>query len=309
MLKNRGRKGRQSLIVSLVLMLVILSGCGAEASSTSGEGEGGMPEVIRIGMMPSEEGEMNRSQEQLAADITEATGIPAEIFVAEDYNMVIEALRAGKIEIGMIGPFGYIIATERANAKLLVRSESDQPSNTVILVQKDSPYQTVQDLKGKDFLFADPASTSGNLYPRATLMKELGLTNEELDSFFGSVAFSGGHDKSLLALANGNADAIGTSSLMVPMMAESGLVSEDDYRVIAESEPIVGGAPLLYRQDLPEELVTQLRELMVDYHEKNPSFLESMGASRFVEGSDSDFDPIRDVAEALDMSPEELLSK
>nr|WP_265333567.1 PhnD/SsuA/transferrin family substrate-binding protein [Paenibacillus illinoisensis] len=66
---------------------------------------------------------MNRSQEQLATDITEATGIPAEIFVAEDYNMVIEALRAGKIEIGLIGPFGYIIATERANAKLLVRSE------------------------------------------------------------------------------------------------------------------------------------------------------------------------------------------
>ncbi|SDW88504.1 phosphate/phosphite/phosphonate ABC transporter substrate-binding protein [Paenibacillus sp. PDC88] len=309
MLKNRGRKGHQSLIVSLILMLVILSGCGAEASSTSGEGEGGMPEVIRIGMMPSEEGEMNRSQDQLAADITEATGIPAEIFVAEDYNMVIEALRAGKIEIGLIGPFGYIIATERANAKLLVRSESDQPSNTVILVQKDSPYQTVQDLKGKDFLFADPASTSGNLYPRATLMDELGLTNEELDSFFGSVAFSGGHDKSLLALANGNADAIGTSSLMVPMMAESGLVSEDDFRVIAESEPIVGGAPLLYRQDLPEELVTQLRELMVNYHEKNPSFLESVGAARFVEGSDSDFDPIRDVAKALDMSPEELLSK
>lgn len=309
MLKNRGRKGRQSLIVSLVLMLVILSGCGAEASSTSGEGEGGMPEVIRIGMMPSEEGEMNRSQDQLAADITEATGIPAEIFVAEDYNMVIEALRAGKIEIGLIGPFGYIIATERANAQLLVRSESDQPSNTVILVQKDSPYQTVQDLKGKDFLFADPASTSGNLYPRATLMDELGLTNEELDSFFGSVAFSGGHDKSLLALANGNADAIGTSSLMVPMMAESGLVNEDDFRVIAESEPIVGGAPLLYRQDLPEELITQLRELMVNYHEKNPSFLESVGAARFVEGSDSDFDPIRDVAEALDMSPEELLSK
>ncbi|SFS78586.1 phosphate/phosphite/phosphonate ABC transporter substrate-binding protein [Paenibacillus sp. 453mf] len=306
MLKNRGR---QSLIVSLVLMLVILSGCGAEAGSTSAVGEGGMPEVIRIGMMPSEEGEMNRSQDQLAADITEATGIPAEIFVAEDYNMVIEALRAGKIEIGLIGPFGYIIATERANAKLLVRSESDQPSNTVILVQKDSPYQTVQDLEGKDFLFADPASTSGNLYPRATLMKELGLTNEELDSFFGSVAFSGGHDKSLLALANGNADAIGTSSLMVPMMAESGLVNEDDFRVIAESEPIVGGAPLLYRHDLPEELVTQLRELMVGYHEKNPSFLESVGAARFVEGSDSDFDPIRDVAEALDMSPEELLSK
>ncbi|PWW34377.1 MULTISPECIES: phosphate/phosphite/phosphonate ABC transporter substrate-binding protein [Paenibacillus] len=307
MLETNKRKGHLGLIFSLVLMLVILSGCGTTANSS--EGEAGMPEVIRIGIMPSEEGEMNRSQEQLAKDITEATGIPAEIFVAEDYNMVIEALRAGKIEIGLIGPFGYIIATERANAKLLVRSESDQQSNTVILVRNDSPYQSVKDLKGKDFLFADPASTSGNLYPRATLMKELGLSNKELDSFFGSVAFSGGHDKSLLALANGSTDAIGTSSLMLPMMAESGLVKEEDFRVIAESEPIVGGAPLLYRQDLPEELVKQLRELMLEYHTKNPSFLESVGAARFVEGSDSDFDPIRQVAKDLDMSPEELLRK
>ncbi|SEN78411.1 phosphate/phosphite/phosphonate ABC transporter substrate-binding protein [Paenibacillus sp. OK076] len=307
MLETNKRKGHLGLIFSLVLVLVILSGCGTTANSS--EGEAGMPEVIRIGIMPSEEGEMNRSQEQLAKDITEATGIPAEIFVAEDYNMVIEALRAGKIEIGLIGPFGYIIATERANAKLLVRSESDQQSNTVILVRNDSPYQSVKDLKGKDFLFADPASTSGNLYPRATLMKELGLSNKELDSFFGSVAFSGGHDKSLLALANGSTDAIGTSSLMLPMMAESGLVKEEDFRVIAESDPIVGGAPLLYRQDLPEELVKQLRELMLEYHTKNPGFLESVGAARFVEGSDSDFDPIRQVAKDLDMSPEELLRK
>lgn len=298
-------KGRNGLIVTLVMMLVVLSGCGTSANSASGGGDN--PEVIRIGMMPSEEGEMNRSQEQLAEDVTKATGIPAEIFVAEDYNMVIEALRAGKIEVGLIGPFGYIIATERAKAKLLVRSENDSPSNTVILVRADSPYQSVQDLKGKDFLFVDPASTSGNLYPRYTLMNELGLSNKELDSFFGSVAFSGGHDKSLLALANGNADAIGTSSLMLPMMAKSGLIHADDFRVIAESEPIVGGAPLLYRENLPEDLVTKLRELMVNYDTQNPDFLKSVGASRFVEGSDSDFDPIRKVAKDLEMSPEELL--
>ncbi|WP_106767513.1 phosphate/phosphite/phosphonate ABC transporter substrate-binding protein [Paenibacillus faecalis] len=306
MLKNKKHKGRHSLILILVMMLVI-SGCGAAASSESANG--GTPEVIRVGMMPSEEGEMNRSQEQLAEDITAATGIPSEIFVAEDYNMIIEALRAGKIELGLIGPFGYIIATERANAKLLVRSESDNASNTVIVVRDDSPYQSVEDLKGKDFLFVDPASTSGNLYPRATLMDELGLSNDELESFFGSVAFSGGHDKSLLALANNNADAIGTSSMMLPMMAESGLIKEEDFRVIAESEPIVGGAPMLYREDLPEDLVSKIQELMLDYHTKNPEFMESVGASRFVEGSDSDFDPIRKVAEALEMSPEELLSK
>ncbi|MFM9282409.1 phosphate/phosphite/phosphonate ABC transporter substrate-binding protein [Paenibacillus jiagnxiensis] len=305
MLNGSTKKGRHTLLLSLVLMLIVLSGCGSAAST--GAGAGGTPEVIRIGMMPSEEGEMNRSQEQFAKDVTEATGIPAEIFVAEDYNMIIEALRTGKIEIGLIGPFGYIIATERAGAKLLARTESDQQANTVILVRADSPYQSVADLKGKDFLFVDPASTTGNLYPRATLMKELGLSNDELDSFFGSVAFSGGHDKSLLALANKNADAIGTASLMLPMMAESGLVKKEDFRVIAESDPIVSGAPMLYRQDLPEELVTKLREFLLNYHTQNPDFLKSLGGSHFVEGSDSDYDPIRQVAKDLKMSPEELL--
>ncbi|MNC71300.1 hypothetical protein D3C75_1222040 [compost metagenome] len=65
----------------------------------------------------------------------------------------------------------------------------------------------------------------------------------------------------------------------------------------------------MYREDLPEDLVTKLRELMLNYHTKNPEFMKSVGADRFVEGSDSDFDPIRKVAKALEMSPEELLSK
>ncbi|GJM74736.1 hypothetical protein HMSSN036_69520 [Paenibacillus macerans] len=59
----------------------------------------------------------------------------------------------------------------------------------MIIVPKDSPVQTVQDLKGKDFLFADPASTTGHLYPRATLMKLLGLKNDEIPEFFGNVFF------------------------------------------------------------------------------------------------------------------------
>ncbi|MBT2291369.1 phosphate/phosphite/phosphonate ABC transporter substrate-binding protein [Paenibacillus albidus] len=305
MLKRSVIKVRHSLLLSLVLMLIFLSACGTSVSSGANAGES--PEVIRIGLMPSEEGEMNRSQEQLAKDLEEAAGVPTEIFVAEDYNMIIEALRAGKIEIGLIGPFGYIIAAERAGAKLLARSEIGKESNTVILVRADSPYQSVSDLEGKDFLFVDPASTSGNLYPRATLMRELGLTNNKLEAFFGSVSFSGGHDKSLLALENNNADAIGTSSLMLPMLAESGLVKEENFRVIAQSAPIVSGAPLLYRQDLPEDLVAKLREFFLNYHTQNPEFLKSVGGTHFVKGSDSDFDAIRQVAKDLDMSPEELL--
>jgi len=81
------------------------------------------------------------------------------------------------------------------------RSKEEAFYHSLIVVPKDSPVQSVQELKGKTFLFSAPASTSGHLFPRALLIELLGITNEEVKQFFGNVLFSGVNDKSILAIA------------------------------------------------------------------------------------------------------------
>ncbi|MGG6310167.1 phosphate/phosphite/phosphonate ABC transporter substrate-binding protein [Paenibacillus macerans] len=307
------KKGKWVMVLLISAVLLVLAGCGGKEGASDESGDDlpeGWPSVLRIGSLPMEDGELSRTADQFANDLGEYLGIKIETFQGEDYNMMIEAMRSKKIDLTTYGPFGYIIAVERSGAKLLASMGNGPGSEgtSVIIVPKDSPVQTVQDLQGKDFLFADPASTTGHLYPRATLMKQLGLKNDEIPEFFGNVSFSGGHDKSLLAIANGDADAAATCNQCIQMFADSGLFKAEDIRVIAESDPITGGGALAYRGDLPQDLVDKMREFALGYAEKNPEYFKAMGAKGFFPGEDSDFDGVREVAELLEMSPEEMLS-
>lgn len=316
------KTGVQMALVITAVMLV-LAGCGqksnnAESGSLSAEGKAGTeeasaqakwPEVLRVGSLPMEDGEASRSADQFAKDLGEYLGIKVETFEGEDYNMMIEAMRSKKIDVTTFGPFGYIIAVERSGAKLLAAMNNGPGTEgtSVIIVPKDSPAKTVEDLKGKSFLFADPASTTGHLYPRATLMKKLGIANDEIETFFSNVSFSGGHDKSLLAIANGDADGAATCSQCIKMIADAGLIKEEDVRVIAESDKIAGGGALSYRDGLPEDLVVKMREFALGYGKEHPEYFEALGAAGFFPAEDSDFDGVREVAKMLEMSPEEML--
>ncbi|CAM4392999.1 phosphate/phosphite/phosphonate ABC transporter substrate-binding protein [Paenibacillus alkaliterrae] len=318
---------KTSLQIALVItsIMIVLAGCGQKVNNGSSEsgnsgttGNAGAeeaaaatewPEVLRIGNLPMEDGEMSRSADQFAKDLGEYLGIKVETFEGEDYNMMIEAMRSQKIDVTTYGPFGYIIAVERSGAKLLAAMNNGPGTEgtSVIIVPKDSPAQSIKDLKGKNFLFADPASTTGHLYPRATIMRELGITNDEIATYFSNVSFSGGHDKSLLAIANGDADGAATCSQCIEMIAGAGLIKAEDVRVIAESDPIAGGGALAYRGDLPADLVEKMREFALGYGEKNPEYFKAMGAAGFFPAEDADFDGVRDVAKKLNMSPEEML--
>ena len=44
--------------------------------------------------------------------------------------------------------------------------------HALILAGKDSPVKTIQDVRGQDFTFVDPGSTSGYLFPSVMLIVE-----------------------------------------------------------------------------------------------------------------------------------------
>ena len=83
-------------------------------------------------------------------------------------------------------------------AEVTLPALANQPAS-VIIVPKDSDIDSLDDLKGKTFGFVDPVSTTGHLLPKATFVKELGVTPEELgNGFFKDYQFAGGHDKAVI---------------------------------------------------------------------------------------------------------------
>ena len=70
------------------------------------------PGVLTVGFIPAEDSRAMVRQSQAILDIVaKHTGMKVDTFVGSDYNATIEALRAGHIDVALLGPFSYVLAT------------------------------------------------------------------------------------------------------------------------------------------------------------------------------------------------------
>jgi len=165
-------------------------------------------QVLKVGLIPSEDSRAMLAQSKDILDAVEKnSGMKVQGFVATDYNGVIEALRAKHLDIAYLGPFSYVLATTVTPVEAFAIAETAKAGRTYyhskIIALKSSGIKTLADLKGKNFAFVDPASTSGYAFPLAGLLK----AGIEPKRDFKTVIFTGAHDANALAVANGKVDA------------------------------------------------------------------------------------------------------
>ncbi|PZD97126.1 phosphate/phosphite/phosphonate ABC transporter substrate-binding protein [Paenibacillus sambharensis] len=293
------------LLAVITVFTAIVTGCGSQAASA--------PDKFVIAYLPQEsDTQTQQTYKDFENKLSEAIGVPVESYKATSYNAAIEAMKNNKADLAMFGPFSYIVAVERAGVEPIVGVSIPALANapaSVIIVPKDSPIQTLEDLKGRTFGFVDPVSTTGHLFPKATLVKQLGVTPEELDtSFFKSVQFAGKHDNAVLGVVRGQYDAAAASAIIPDMLVQRGIIEKDSYRVLAASEAMAPITPFAIRSSVPQEMKDQVKSFLLGYEDPN-YFKAVMGSdqAKFVDIADSDFDPIRETAELLNLSPEQLL--
>src|SRR5579859_7076525 len=145
----------------------------------------GWPTTFTIGLFAGyDPNQVLNSYAPLADYLGSQLGIPVKTITGTSYSAVIEAMRANHADAFEVGPFAYILAVQEANAEALaavvaapdsknpVYVASAQPYYySMIITKKGSGINTLADLKGKNFSFVDPASTSGHLMPTALLLK------------------------------------------------------------------------------------------------------------------------------------------
>ncbi|GAE26427.1 phosphonate ABC transporter phosphate-binding periplasmic component [Halalkalibacter wakoensis JCM 9140] len=274
----------------------------------------GWPEKFVYGILPTEDqAELTKQFDPLVDYMENILGIEFELFVGNDYNALIEAMRNGHLHASGFGPFSYMLAHERGNAEAFAMGVEDPSAatyNAIFITLEDSGLESLDDLEGKTIAYADPASTSGHIFPKGMLINHLGLNMDTVDDHFSYVTFSGSHEASLYSILNGDVDVAGVCDVCIERVFErvQDHPNFDKLKIIAESDPIPRG-PQAISMDLPENL----RELVIHaFHEMHndpeaTAFLEESGYSAFIPAEDSAFDIIRDTAAALEMSAEDLL--
>src|SRR5262245_64191690 len=102
------------------------------------------PGVLTVGFIPAEDSRAMVRQSQAILDIVaQHTGMKIDTFVGSDYNATIEALRAGHVDVALLGPFSYVLATTVAPVEafaVTVIARTMQPSyKSIIIASKDLP--------------------------------------------------------------------------------------------------------------------------------------------------------------------------
>lgn len=257
---------------------------------------------ILLGLVPAEDPSIVINENKAIIESLErASGMKVKAFVATDYNGVIEALRAKRLDVAMLGPFSYVLAASLAQIDLIGIAETQSQGSTyhsLILARKDSGLRTLQDLKGHSFSFVDPSSTSGHLFPK-TGMLAAGLDpDRDLRAIF-----AGSHDASVLALINGKVDAAAIADQLLDAVIARGLIKREDLVEIWRSAPIPG-APVVIRRDLPEDLKARITAAFAGMHDvpwSNGSVLK-----RWAPVTDADYQVVRDAAKVLKLNLEKM---
>jgi phosphonate transport system substrate-binding protein len=144
------------------------------------------PAILKVSAIPDEAPtELIRKFQPLGAYLEQTLGMQVEFVPVTDYAGVVEALAADRVDMAWLGGFTYVQAHQRTgNARPLVQREEDKHFTSHFITANPS-IQSVQDLKGKRFVFGSVSSTSGHLMPRHFMLKD-GIMPEQ---FFSEVAF------------------------------------------------------------------------------------------------------------------------
>lgn len=230
------------------------------------------------------------------AYLEEKTGKRVIYYTVQSNAAEVEAMRSGRLHIAgfSTGPTGFAVNLA-GYVPIAVKGYADQFQgyNLIMVVRADSPYKTMDDLKGKVVAHTSASSNSGNLAPRA-LFPKLGLVPDKDYR----VVYSGKHDQSIMGVAHGDYDAAPVASDVFDRMAEAGRIDRNDFRIIYRSAKFPTSS-FGYAHNLKPELVEKIKEAFLSYR-FTPAMQETFkGADRFFPATYlKDWAVIRDIAES-----------
>ncbi|MGP0565900.1 MULTISPECIES: phosphate/phosphite/phosphonate ABC transporter substrate-binding protein [unclassified Nitrospina] len=290
-----------------VSILILSSFFGAGVAQAGQLGSADRP--LTMMFVPSGEAQVIlKGGEEIARRLTAVTGLHFKASIATSYAAVVEAMGAGKVDIGWLTPFAYVLAKERYGVELLliVQRFGSPFYRGQIVTRTDSGIRALEDLKGKRFAFVDPASTSGHLFIK-TLLKSHGLSPE---NHLGKTVFAGSHNAVVLSVLKGEVDAGATYDDARAELVKSFPDIFEKIRVIAHTKDIPNDT-VSVRRELPAEIRERIKEGLT-HLTKTPEgskvLKRTYGVSGFLD-FDGLYDPVREAGRLLNIDPTRLEGK
>jgi len=266
------------------------------------------PKQLRFGLLPAEDPTLMVEQiAGIAKHVGKTLGLPVSVKVSESYNALIEAMRAGHLEIVYVGGGQYLKMLDLGMKVEPLVLNKDTYNRTYykscIITKPDSGIKTFNDLKGKTFAFVSPTSTSGGVAPTYMLLKN-GINP---DKDFKRVIFAGKHDASFLAVKNGKVDAGAVGDFYFWRWQDRGIFKMEKYdepndKLINAELSIVAcqkvpNTPMVIDSKWGQDFINKVRNAFLSLPEKAANAYKIWPSKGFVPTSHKDFEDLAEMAE------------
>ena len=194
----------------------------ADAPAAPAAGKlGASDNPITMAFVPSgEAGVIATASSAIADCLNKMTGLSFSIQTGTSYAAAIEAMGAGKAQVGFLNTFSILAAQAKygiipalINLRKYSTNDLDPDKGLAgqlepfykgqFITKVDSGIKSYADLKGKSFCFVDPLSTSGYIVPRI-ILKANGI---DPDADFSATQNAGSHPNVAAAVYKGDCDA------------------------------------------------------------------------------------------------------
>jgi phosphonate transport system substrate-binding protein len=239
--------------------------------------------------------------------LSKELGLKVTLRIAQDYAAVIEGQKAGQIHIGSYGPAAFaraLMTGAKVEAFAMdVNLDGTKGYHSVFYVKKDSPFQKIEDLKGKNLGLVDPNSASGYNVPLFALDK----MKIDPSAYFGKIVNTGSHENAIIALQQGTVDAAANwwndeEESNLRRMERKNMAKYSDYRIIFKSDQIVN-SPMAVLADMPPEMKSAISNAVLTFASKDPDGFKKVTdgkAKPWEKAVNKDYDAIIELNKFVD---------
>lgn len=294
----------------LFLFFLICSGCGRGGDTKVVDFNKTIP-VARPGeQLPAEQplrvavGAMISPKEtfvyyrQILDYIATNLGKDVQLVQRKTYGEINELFSKGEIDLAFVCSGPYATGKDKFGFELLATPQvlGSHYYHSYLIVNKDSSFHRLEDLKGRVFAFTDPDSNTGKLVPTYWLAQ----IGERPENYFGKTIYTYSHDNSILAVARGLVDGAAIDGLIWEYYHHNNPTFTSRTRIIRKSEPY-GIPPLVASRQSPFELRRSIRRLLLSMHQdpKGQEILNALMIDRFIKPQEEWYDSIRQMKQRL----------
>ncbi len=225
-------------------------------------------------------------------------GRKIQLVQRKTYSEINELIGKGDIDLAFICSGPYILGREKYHFEALAMPEvrGSPLYQSYLIVNEDSHYHQLSDLKDKVFAFTDPESNSGYLVPNYWLFEQ-GTTAED---FFKKTIYTYSHDNSIKAVTLSLVDGAAVHGQIWEYFNTRNPEFTSKTRIIKKSIPF-GNPPVVASSNLSEPTKQLIRKLLLTMHQdpQGKKILNELMIDRFILPQNIYYDPILKMKAAM----------